>query len=514
MLAVWASFFVSSAVSAPVPAVNEPHYLCKARHYWQPDWCAKDFFLQSKNAHTVFYVTIGSMTQWLSLSQTALIGRLLATLVLAAGWISLLSKLGSCRWFPLSICWAFLFLASCGNFSGEWLVGGLEGKVFSYGLLFGAWGQLQRNRLVFAAALAGLGIAFHPVIGLWSLMAVAGYRLIESATRLVRQGTAPGPRAPGDFRNRLVAACTLVLFALPGLIPVIGLLFEPVSAGVQATATYIQVYFRLAHHLDPMRFPASAYAGYITLILLTCSLAAVSRPTDDQLRFYGLTALAVIFAVAGVLIGWGPRPPIQMPWYGPKAQLLKFYPFRLADVLVPIAAAVAVVHGLNAVARGGGRYMVWIKPCGQVILFAALFAVGLWRAHAAVDPDRYSGKAWDDWNEACQWINQNLPADALVHTPHKEWSFKWSAQRAEYVSFKDCPQDAAGIVEWNRRLNFVKHWFDSHYDDRFYSADELRDLRRQTQITHIFTDHLGPLELVPIHRNDTFQVYDLTALDR
>ena len=23
----------------PVPDVNEPHYLSKAKHYWNPDWC-------------------------------------------------------------------------------------------------------------------------------------------------------------------------------------------------------------------------------------------------------------------------------------------------------------------------------------------------------------------------------------------------------------------------------------------------------------------------------------------
>jgi hypothetical protein len=29
----------------PVPDSNEPHYLAKARHYWDADWCADDFFL-------------------------------------------------------------------------------------------------------------------------------------------------------------------------------------------------------------------------------------------------------------------------------------------------------------------------------------------------------------------------------------------------------------------------------------------------------------------------------------
>ena len=34
-------FFVAGG--APVPHVNETHYLAKAKQYWQPDWCEGDF---------------------------------------------------------------------------------------------------------------------------------------------------------------------------------------------------------------------------------------------------------------------------------------------------------------------------------------------------------------------------------------------------------------------------------------------------------------------------------------
>ena len=56
---VFLSFFIFSAVRAPVPAVNEPHYLSKAKHYWNPNWCRGDFFLESSNTHLVFYQTFG-----------------------------------------------------------------------------------------------------------------------------------------------------------------------------------------------------------------------------------------------------------------------------------------------------------------------------------------------------------------------------------------------------------------------------------------------------------------------
>ena len=43
----------------PVPDVNESHYLSKAKHYWNPDWCRNDFFVNTADAHQVFYWTFG-----------------------------------------------------------------------------------------------------------------------------------------------------------------------------------------------------------------------------------------------------------------------------------------------------------------------------------------------------------------------------------------------------------------------------------------------------------------------
>ncbi len=500
-LAVCCSFLLYSAIAAPVPAVNEPHYLCKAKHYWQPDWCANDFFLQSANAHAVFYATVGSLTQWLSLDQSAWLGRVFAILVLTGGWCSLLAALAQCRWFALHVCWLFLALASCGNFSGEWLVGGVEGKVFSYGFLFGALGKIQSGRPVRAGVLAGLAVAFHPVIGVWGLLTFAGAWGLERGLRMLRRSDS-ATLTNSSFIASLSAVAALVICALPGLIPVFSLLAEPVSEKIKSDANFIQVYYRLAHHLDPMKFLPRAYIGYGVLIIVWAILMFLTQRTDRHRRFDRIVAFAILFAIAGVIIGWGPRPAQGMAWYAQRAQLLKFYPFRLADVLVPLAVSIGVVN--------------WLQDLKTRVVrpgYGVLFVVALLQAHSHVEVSRYSGELRSDWLDACHWVDKNLPPEALVHSPHNGWAFKWFARRAEYVAFKDCPQNAAGIVEWNRRLNFLKHWFEDHYDDEFYSAAELRDFRAKTKVTHILTDRLGPMELEPIFENDTFQVYDLTTLD-
>lgn len=565
VLAVWGSFVLYSAIAAPIPAVNEPHYLCKAKHFWDPTWCANDFFLESTNAHTVFYSTIGALTNWFTLDQTAWAGRIVALLILATGWCAWLRSFTHCPWFPLHVAWLFLTLAACGNFSGEWLVGGVEGKVFSYGLLFAAMARMQAQRIVSAGALAGLAISFHPVIGVWGLLAVAGSGLIEHRLWRVRSWT-PATAGRAEIIPKLTGLIALVVCALPGLVPVFLLLAEPAPAQTKFAANFIQVYYRLAHHLDPMRFLPRAYLCYALLLALWGILILRCRRSDSQRQLDLLVAAAVLFAVAGIIVGWGPRPAQLMKWYAQRAALLKFYPFRLADVLVPLAVAAAVANWLQGLTRrtahrwirlalvalacwyvvfhppatpdrpesempslavriglslvlllfelGVARWLEWRRPQFSLALsYGMLFTLGLFVAHDHVEVSRYSGNLRADWIDACNWIDRHLPADALVNAPHNGWAFKWFGQRAEYVSFKDCPQNSEGIVEWNRRLNFLKRWFDQKYDDEFYSADELRDLRAKTGITHIFTDRLGPLELEPIFKNDSFRVYDLTSLD-
>ena len=534
LFAAWATFFLFGAIAAPVPGVNEPHYLCKSKHYWQPDWCSHDFFLASPNAHTVFYATIGSLTNVVSLDLSAWIGRALATLILAWGWTHCLSRLFFTPWAPLWSAWFFLTFAACGNFSGEWLVGGVEGKVFAYGLLLAALGDVLRGRQRLAATWAGIAVSFHPVVGVWGLLAFSAScvtqlvfdyrraRRLASTPTLSRDGMqgsmplgSPIPRfAASRFTFDKFQLCLIILvLALPGLIPVFRLLAEQVSAETRYEATYIQVYFRLAHHLDPMLFSVRAYLGYALLLTIWLGSFVWGGRTNTKRTFDHVVIWAVLFALTGILIGYGPRPPVKMAYFVERMNLLKFYPFRLADVLVPIAVAISLVSVLE---RTWLNFSTTIKQRSRIPLpvgiMLVLFVAGLCRAHSVSDINRYAHEDRKDWLDVCRWIDDHLPADSLIESPTNCWAFKWFARRAEYVAFKDCPQDAAGIVEWNRRLIFLKKWYEQKYADQLYSASELKDLREQTGLTHLLTDRLGPLELDPIYRNGTFQVYDLREL--
>lgn len=534
LIALWITFLVYGAVAAPVPGVNEPHYLAKSLHYWKPQWCEQDFFLTSPNAHTVFFTTFGSLTQWGSFEQAAWAGRIMAMLLLAWGWQRGLSPLFFNRLAPLWSAWIYLALAACGNFSGEWLVGGIEGKVPCYALLLAALGEVLRHRPLLAATWAGLAVSFHPVVGLWGVLAYWLSQLVQwwvsrihlrrlariANTDTGREPAQPQPITdqPGNpthlFVSVMVPWVLFFILALPGLIPVVRLLAEQVPPEVRYAATYLQVYFRLAHHLDPMLFPMRSYVCYGIMLVLWLLSFRWSGRTNSRRLFDLIVLWSVIFAATGIVIGLGPRPPRLMWMFAERMQLLKFYPFRLADVLLPVAWATTLVSVLErTLLNGEFRGVRGWRASPAALAMIAILVAALMRSSSIAETNRYSGEDRADWLDVCGWIDGNLPADALVQSPTNGWAFKWFARRAEYVAFKDCPQDAHGIVEWNRRLNFLQKWFEDKYADEKYSAEELRELRRLTGLTHLLTDRLGPLELDPVYRNSTFQVYDLRQLD-
>src|SRR5690349_6085930 len=84
VLLIVAVFF---AVAGDVPPhVNESHYLCRLKHYWNPSWCVGDLFLDSTDTQLVFIWLFGWVTRLVSLTATAWIGRMISWAALASAW--------------------------------------------------------------------------------------------------------------------------------------------------------------------------------------------------------------------------------------------------------------------------------------------------------------------------------------------------------------------------------------------------------------------------------------------
>jgi hypothetical protein len=481
----------------PVPEPNEPCYLAKAKHYWNPAWIEDDFFLDSADSHWTFYVACGWPSLWLSLGALAWLGRLLTWALLALAWCRL-----SWTLLPHSgaaVVSAALLAVLNENFqmAGEWVIGGFEAKGIAYALVFAALAELVRGRWNATWALLGGAAAFHVLVGGWAVLAVGVCWLACGADRPRLASMAPG-----------LAAGAVVCLA--GLIPALAL---PAASTpeVVAAANAIYVYQRLPHHLSFFDFPARFRLRFAFLILAWGLLARFGDSDAGHRRLRRVVNASLIFVAIGICIS-----AVGLWRQDLAAGLLRYYWFRLADVLLPLGVATAVtavVYRLRE-SRAGWRAALPLALGAVACLMlapqiATRFAPSVPRADKRGKVENH-----DDWRDACEWVAENTPPDARFLTPRTAQTFKWYAGRSEVVTWKDLPQDAKSIVAWRERLEDLygtgdksDPWYDSL---AMIDVSRLRHVAERYDATFMLTDAQPPMDLPCPYRNETYAVYELS----
>jgi hypothetical protein len=152
-------FFV--ATGNPPPSVNETHYVARLKHFWNPEWCKGDLFLESTDTQVVFIWLFGWLTRWLSLSATTWVGRIITWAFLAWSWQRLSWRLVPRPLAAVLSAALFLALNYYGQMAGEWVVGDVEAKCFAYAIVILALRDMVDRRWGIVCLLLGASIAFH-----------------------------------------------------------------------------------------------------------------------------------------------------------------------------------------------------------------------------------------------------------------------------------------------------------------------------------------------------------------
>jgi hypothetical protein len=447
-LFIFLIFFVYAGWAPP--DVNEAHYLSKAKHYWNPEWCAGDHFLQSADAHLVFYWTIGWLTKWLPLGSVAWIGRVLTWSLLAATWRALSFAVAPRAGYSvLTAALAVCFWSRAGM-AGEWVIGGLEAKGIAYGLVLLGLRALALERWPAAWLWFGAASALHVLVGGWSIVAAAIAWLL--------MGRANWP----TIRYVAPALVGCILLALPGLLPAVALNWGEQPSLVRK-ASEIYVFQRLDHHLVLHRFPPLFVAMHVLLVAAWLVLSwRLVADNQQYKRLCAFVAGAVLIALAGALIDFATRHNPALA-----AQLLRFYWFRLSDAMVPVGAACAVVVALVRLESSRPLAGQWLLAVAICLATLSLTDQILRRRQdprpgadvqgqlAAPDREGDAQSVYGAWRDVCRWIDTAMPADARFLTPCDQQTFKWHASRSEVVNWKDIPQDAVGICQWWKRYQQV-----------------------------------------------------------
>jgi hypothetical protein len=510
----------------PVPDVNEPYYLGKAIHYWNPQWASSDWFLKTTDTHSVFYFSVGWLSLVLAPTVLAWTLRLITWALLAWSWQRLSAAVVPRAWIAPLTATLFLFLLQHFNMAGEWVVGGAESKGFSFALVFFALAAMMEGYWNRMWLLLGLATAFHALVGGWAAVAAGAVWIVAN------------PKARSQLSSWL-APLAAFLIALPGVLPPL-LMNRGVNPATVAQAEQIYVFKRFPHHLDPLKMWNDGFVVPFLVMAFAWLLlwkTAANSPAARRLR--GFTVAALALAAIGTVFGLLGRahPAFAARW-------MHFYWFRLADVAVPLGLSIAAVRWFAerkmraAIALAIGVAVFHAADCAVLRLFAdppfgerqvdgaAWRAACLWTAGRPLRPifprqpraDRL--RNFDDWLKVCCWVAdpQNTPPEARFLVPRNAQTFKWYAARGEVVNWKESPQDAAGLVAWWARIQDIYATGNPPPQEEYYSsladagAARLRDLARKYRADYLVTQVSVPLlepELKLLYKNDSYVVYDM-----
>lgn len=507
-----ASALIFAAAGAwPVPDVNETVYLTKARHAADPAYARGDFFLETPDAHGVFYLLMGPLAAAVPLETAAWLGRLAGWLMLAVGFRHVAVPLLAAPTFTGS--WARLAAAALFSLAlrqtqaaGEWVIGGCEAKVFAWALVLGGVGELIRGRWVESWCLLGGATACHPIVGGWATVAAA-------LARAFGPDGLDRPRGPRAVILVVIGA----MLAAAGLVPAL-LLSTGADAATRDEAARIYVVERLHHHLLPRAFPPGFIPRHVLAILAWWLLDRLAAPSPARARLTRFTLAALGISLAGLALA-AAEPWAPTTVYG----LLRFYWFRLADVAVPLALACAAATVL--VDDATCRRLTSLRPgiLRGLVTLALVVDIALESRHwplpgrmlAARSDSKVEAAAWAD---ICGWARDHLQPGTCVLTPRGAASFTWRTGLPEVVSWKNSPQDAASLVAWRRRIA-----------DCFAADGGLHEMERSTAalgeqrlrevaarygagvvIVPLDSPRLAELPFERLHANDRYAVLRLT----
>ncbi|MHB8954774.1 MAG: DUF6798 domain-containing protein [Pirellulaceae bacterium] len=465
----------------PPPDVNEAHYLTKAKHYWNPTWCATDVFLTSADAHRTFCAVFGWPSLWVSLPVVAWMGRFVVWSLMALGWQRLSWSILPRRHVSLlSAAW-FLMLSDYCHLAGEWAVGGLEAKGIAYACVLGALHAMVSRRWSAAWIWLGAASAFHVLVGGWSAVAAAIAWWLSPRERLPLRQMWPG----------LAAGFAL---ALLGLVPALTLT-SGADPEITSKAHQIYVFGRLSHHLLFLSFGVERWAMFGLLVGAWVGLWWMARRSERWRILHRFALGAVMIALAGMVVDrlTCSCPPLAAHW-------LRFYWYRLADVAVPLCVALAVPWTLN---RWEAQRLPTVRILWGIAVLLPMWALGIlfvehhldFRPGAIVQsspPRRMNPRQltarYRAWQDVCAWIASHTKPEDRFLTPRNQQTFKWYAGRAEVVCWKDLPQDPVSINQWWLMLQDIYPSSVIEGGLAAWSDEQLLAIAEEQQVSYIVLD--------------------------
>lgn len=455
---------------------NEVDVMPLAKHHVDPAWISQDWYLnQTAGYRLLFNDIVGWLIVQFGFLAASIIGRLVCYSLVALGLVLIGHKL------KLSFLYLLLAIMACtcqgynqGAIAGEWFVGGLEAKAFAYGLILIAIASMLERRYLAMTLLLGLATSFHVLVGGWAFLTTLGWLCFRPSTRLSKLKEI-------GFLLMLVYGITSI-FAIPAVAQ--HLFTEESTSTISFSPSFIYVFIRLGHHLNPFSWGIiSWFKPIIYLLLLNQSikllraqkdreelnlresevfssetvtrgnLASVSAPSEAITVFNNGTIARLElgeFALISLIpfaIGLAIVP------FDRQGNWLQYYPFRFGDVMLPIITCLLTAGTLQSYWSKSKKFSQRLARIliGLLVIQSGIFA---YQAFGLQQFPSAQQEVNPQWKIMSNWIRSHTPQDAIVVShPIELVNFSWLTERGTIAKIKLFPQTDQKIIEYYQRID-------------------------------------------------------------
>ncbi len=415
--------------------------------------------------------------------------------------------------------------------AGEWIFGSASSKPVAYGFIFLSLNCLLNKNYRTCGIYTGLAISFHVLVGCWAALAFFFTVFFSETFKANKQ-------------NIFLFCLFALVFAIPGLLPAVYNHFLGDSSQIYLTQeiytpqeiSEIYVLFANPFHLDPFHF-ISKYEGIKLIIFFLAAILFAKTLFDEKTakRLMVFTVVLELFFLSGIIAR-----------YYDVYIYLKYYPFRVADGLIPLFFWMYIVLLLQKFSYMFPKKSYLVIILVPLIITSSIYLIDwceekpIYREITAktllkkTEPlqTAYQAKQmlikWDShlkskntdyFHEMATWINENTSPDARFIVPPWEYSFHLIAKRAQIVDYKIVPVGPK-LLLWKEIMEHLnrgkfnmtgKGWMLRELKKNYpqLTIEDLLEIKTKYDAEYIVTLKECNLDLPKLHENNKYVLYKL-----
>jgi hypothetical protein len=495
-----------------IMASNDIDALPLARQFADHRWVPGDWSVNQPPIYRVLFQTLfGWMIASWGFLASSIIGRLLCYSLIAWGLVLIGRKLGL-NLLLLMLAVAMFLSGDQGVAAGERIVGALETKIFAYAMVLLAIAFMLNKRYRLTAFLLGLGTSFHVLVGGYATLFVLGWVILRRKNRF------PSLREIGFI---------IPLYLIGSVFGLKALIEELSSPNPTSpiSISYIYVFFRMPHHLNPLSWPTHWWIIPVFFLLILVSSAGVlwfNRPTkalseqfeeyEARIGLFEFTLISLVPYVLGLVIA-----PFDS-----QGSLLQYYLFRVGDVMLHLNACLLFVCALDQIFTSRKQQRVLLLLCSLVLSISIVKGLPNFQKQfqSTLNFPNEVQEVDPQWKDLTAWVRKNTQKNAtFISPPVKFANFIWLTERPTIAKYKLMAQTKGGTLEWFLRMRDLSGNFNgvdplTQFNQKLLTdgynnltTDQVKALMIKYHASYLVTRIQHRLDIPVVYRNKSYVLY-------